>query len=433
MGTEGLLGGGDSPNRSMVEATQMTASPDLPPASAWPRVMQVLTRMNVGGITNQVLLLSEQLRKQGYDVHLVAGQPGAQEGDCRGQAVKRGFPVHRISCLSNDGGVISDAMTLFELYRLFSRERPVVVHLYMLKARLLGSLAARLAGVPVVIETLHGTVLEGYFGKLFTGIVLLAERIIGWWLVHLVIAPSESQRTVLRQYRIAPTMKMVVQRVGFDPVRFEHLEEFKGLLRKQLDVSPRKVLVGVLARLVPIKGVSDFLAAAALVSKTYSGEISFVVVGDGHLRSDLEQQANSLALSGICRLHGRVEDVRSFYADVDVVVLSSWNEGTPIGLLEAMAAGKAIVATRVGGMPDMVVHGVSAFLIPKCNPEELSTAILKLATDEDLRERFGREAKKRVCAFNIEALSQSTHSLYQDMLKSRGVGKRTDSIEVGRS
>lgn len=391
-------------------------SREHPPAGM--RVMQILTRMNVGGITHQVLMLCEQLRQQGYDVRLATGQSGSREGDCRTDAVGRGFRVDSVPHLSNEAGVIGNLLALWGLYWLLRRERPALVHLYMFKARILGSIAARLAGIPVVIETLHGNVLEGYYGKVATAIILLAERMTGRVLVDRVIAPSEGQRAELMGYRVAKGGKILVHPVGFNAGPFEAVDKFHGQLRKALAARLDTKVVGMMTRLVPIKGVGDFLEAAALLAKTLRhDEMTFVVAGDGPLRVELEHRAKALNLDGRCRFLGRVDDVRSFYADADVVVLSSLNEGTPIALLEAMACGKAIVATKVGGVPEMLTDGVSALLVPSRNPQALAKAIERVALDADMRARLGREARRRSLEFSASTLGQLTHEVYRKMLE----------------
>ena len=387
-----------------------------------PCVMQVLTRLNIGGITHQVLVLSEQLRFRGYDVHIVAGQCGEREGDCTPEALEKGFPVHRISHLSNQAGLWSDIRACLELYRVFKRVRPSLVHMYMFKARMLGALAARLAGVPVIIETLHGNILQGYYGKLASLIILLGEWIAGWTLMQYIIAPSEGQRSVLLAYRIAPKRKLLVHPVGFDAMPYEHLEDCRHQIRQRCGVVEGQLLVGIMVRLVSIKGVEDFLEAVVLlVRKDIAKTMVFVVIGDGPLRIELEGKAKALGLTQRCLFLGRIDDPRVFYAGVDVVVMSSWNEGTPIGLLEAMAASKAIVATNVGGVPDMVLHEESALLVPPKNPKALAGAIARLADDPNMRKRFGKAARTRVELFSIEALRESTHRLYQDVLTNKKI------------
>lgn len=422
MGTEGVIPGRDSAHRRMVEMRQVSDFSLGRAVSTGHRVVQVMTRMTVGGITHQVLILSEQLRELGYDVQLATGQCGPREEDCRGEAVRRGFRIHEIPRLGNDAGPIGNIMACFQLYRLFRRERPALVHLHMFKARVLGSFAARLAGIPVAIETLHGDVLDGYYGKLSTAIILLAERITGWVLAHRVIVPSEGERAQLIRFRVAAAKKIVVQPVGFGVEPFESLDEFKGSLRSALGIGPDRLLVGVIARLVAIKRIDDFLEAAALLLKyAREEEMRFVVVGDGPLREQLEERARMLGIDGTCSFLGRIDDARSFYADTDVVVLSSLREGTPIGLLEAMASGKAIVATEVGGVPEIVKDRESALLVPSRNPELLAKAVAKFAGDENMRARYGQEARKRAREFSVAALKESSHALYQRLLEDQGV------------
>jgi glycosyltransferase involved in cell wall biosynthesis len=388
------------------------------PSSAHPRrVLQVVTRMNVGGMTHQVLTLCEQLRERGWEVAIVTGRVAPREGDCRHEAVERGFTVHELPTLSNAIRPLADLRALVALCRLFRRERPAVVHVYMFKARLLAGIAARLARVPVVLETLHGNLLDGYFSRVATAVIRVAERLIGRFLVDRVIAPSSGQRTELLGYRIAPPGRILVQHVGFDAKPFDDLTPWRGRLRAGLDLPPAVLLVGVLGRLVPIKGIGDFLDAAAyLASDPAQAGLWFVVVGDGPMRDDLERHAAERGLAERCRFVGRIPDTREFYADVDVVVLSSWNEGSAIVLLEAMAAGNASVATAVGGVPDTVIDGETALLVPRQSPARLAKAIATVAGDPGLRARLGAAGRRRAAEFSPTALGESAHLLYNALL-----------------
>ncbi len=381
------------------------------------RVLQVVTRMNVGGMTHQVLTLCEQLRERGWEVAIVTGQVGPREGDCRHEAVERGFTVHELPMLSNAIRPLADLRALVALCRLFRRERPAVVHTYMFKARVLAGIAARLARAPVVLETLHGNLLDGYYGRVVTAVLRVVERLIGRFLVDRVIAPSRGQRTELLGYRLAPPARILVQHVGFDAKPFDDLAPWRGRLRATLDLASDVLLVGVLGRLVPIKGIGDFLDAAAyLASDPAQAGLRFVVVGDGPLRDDLERRAAERGLAERCRFMGRIPDTREFYADVDVVVLSSWNEGSAIVLLEAMAAGNAAVATAVGGVPDTVIDGETALLVPRQSPARLAEAIATVAGDPTLRARLGAAGRRRAAEFSPTALGESAHALYNGLL-----------------
>lgn len=386
-------------------------------------MLHVVTRLNAGGVTHQILTVTEQLRKLGYDVQIAAGRCGRREVDCSRDIIERGVQVCKLSHLSNAAGPVGDLLAFLELYRLFRNTRPSLVHLHMFKARVLGSLAAWLAGIPVIIETLHGNILEGYYNKLATAIILFAERIVGWMLAQCVIAVSEGPRAELIRYGVAPARKIKVVRYGFDFDRLLNLAPFRGQLKAELNIPSGVVVVGIVSRLVPIKGLDDFLKAADHVVKS-NGKIPIhvVIAGDGELREELEGYCKGVGIERVCRFLGWRDDIEKIYADIDVFVMSSLNEGSPVSLIEAMAAGKAIVSTGVGGIPDMLEDGVSAFLVPPKEPQALAAAILRLVSEGDTRERLGKEAQVRALQdYSIPSLVCQIEGLYQALLSSHGI------------
>jgi glycosyltransferase involved in cell wall biosynthesis len=294
------------------------------------------------------------------------------------------------------------------------RRRPDVVHLYMLKARLLGALAARVTGVPVVVETLHGNLLQGYYNRMFTGLILWIERVSGRVLVDRVIAVTSGQRDELLRFGIAPRRRMALQLPGMDVSAFRDLSDRRGVMRGRLGLSDATMIVGTIGRLVPIKGLDVFLDAAARVLSS-SSDVCFVIAGDGPLRQDLEAQRDRLGLGERCVFLGEVTDIRGFYADTDIVVMSSRNEGAPIVLIEATAAGRPIVATRVGGVPDMVEDGVSALLVPPDDAAALGESILRVVRDEGLRRRMSAAAAERSTLFSVAAFGDGTDRLYREV------------------
>jgi glycosyltransferase involved in cell wall biosynthesis len=286
----------------------------------------------------------------------------------------------------------------------------------MLKARILGALAARMAGVPVVVETLHGNLLQGYYNRLATAAILLSERVLGWLLLDCVVAPTRSQREELLSFRIAPAGRLIAQVPGMDVSGFTDLPDKRSRVRDQLGIGDAVVLVGLIGRLVPIKGLDIFLSAAARIRSQSGDQVFFVIAGDGPLRQELEASAASVGVADRCVFLGEVSDVAGFYAACDIIVMSSRNEGAPIALLEAMGAGKAIVATSVGGIPDMVADDISALLVPKENPAALAEAILRLAADPDARARLGQGARTRTEEFTVRRFAAVTAAMYDELL-----------------
>jgi glycosyltransferase involved in cell wall biosynthesis len=382
-----------------------------------PLAMQVVTRLNVGGITHQVIVLAEELRQAGYASEIAAGQPAPAEGNRADSARDAGLEVHDLAHLSNRINPLRDLRACVELFALFRRRRPVVVHLYMLKARILGAVTARLAGVPVVVETLHGNLLQGYYNRFATRLILVCERVLGWLVVDRVIAPTRSQRAELLAFRIAPADRVVAQLPGMDVSGFAVLANRRQALRQQLGITESVVLIGIIGRLVPIKGFDIFLASAARLRHQKADDVFFVIAGDGPLRQELESDAERLGLADRCVFLGQVTDVAGFYAACDIIVMSSRNEGAPIALLEAMGAGNAIVATNVGGIPDMVHDGVSALLVPKEDAEALAAAMLRLVNDPAARSRLGGAAKERTSEFTVPRFAEVTAALYDELAR----------------
>jgi glycosyltransferase involved in cell wall biosynthesis len=304
---------------------------------------------------------------------------------------------------------------LLSLIRLMREYRPHIVHTHTAKAGTLGRVAARLARVPVVVHTYHGHVFHGYFSPAKTRFFLAVER----WLARgtdRLLTVSENVRQELLNLGIGTSERLRVMPLGLDLDRFLSCEGSQGQLRAELGIDPQALLVGIVARLVPIKRHECFLQAAAEVAQKHSG-CQFLVVGDGERRVELEHLVRRLALDGRVRFLGWRQDLERIYADLDLVVLTSANEGSPVSLIEAMAAGKPVVATRVGGVPDLVEDGVTGLLVPPEAPAALAEAIEALLTDSERRRAFGQAGRERVYpAFSAKRLVGDIDQLYTELI-----------------
>jgi glycosyltransferase involved in cell wall biosynthesis len=295
--------------------------------------------------------------------------------------------------------------------------RPQIVHTHTAKAGTLGRLAARLAGVPVVIHTYHGHVFQGYFSPVRTRFFLTIERVLARWTDRLLTV-SNAVRQDLLMRRIGSPERLQVVPLGLDLDPFLRCEELRGQLRAELAVGDA-LLVGIVARLVPIKRHADFLKAAAAVASELSS-CRFLVVGDGELRSGLEARVQALGLDSRVHFLGWRGDLPRVYADLDLVVLTSANEGLPVSLIEAMASARPVVATRVGGVPDLVEHGAAGLLVPPGNPRALAEAMVTLLADPERRREMGQAGRKRVHpAFSAARLLADIDSVYTELLRKK--------------
>jgi glycosyltransferase involved in cell wall biosynthesis len=373
--------------------------------------MRVITRLNVGGPARQAILLTGAMGARGFVTDLVWGSVGPGEGEIHPPP---GLPNTHVQELKRDLRPADDVQVLLRLVRLMRARRPDVVHTHMAKAGALGRLAARRTGVPVVIHTFHGHVLEGYFSGWKARAFLAAERGLAR-MSDALVAVSPAVRDELLALGIGRPSQWCVIPVGLDLHDLLTQEVDREKARGALGLPETGPVVGIVGRLVPIKDHVTFLDAAARVARERA-DVIFVVAGDGELRSELEVRARHL-LGDRCRFLGWVMDLPTLYAALNVVVLTSRNEGTPVALIEAGAAGKPAVATRVGGVPYVVQDGKTGLLVPPGDPRAIAAGVSALLDDPGRARAFGEAARREASSrFRIERLADDLAGLYGELL-----------------
>lgn len=376
------------------------------------RILRVITRLNVGGPAIQAVLLCARLDAGRFESVLVAGSESATEGNMI-ELGRLDAPsvLRRLPSLGREISPLDDLRALGSLIRLMREFKPDIVHTHLAKAGTLGRLAARIAGVPVVIHTYHGTVFRGYFDSLRSRLFLGIERALARVTTRLV-AITRGQRRELLALGIGDDAKLVEIPLGLDLAPFTDGPS-RAEARLRLGLTPDEPVVAIVARLVPIKDVGMFLQALARLSSVATG----VVVGDGEERANLEAQAAALGLGSRCRFLGWRRDVETVYAAADVVVLTSRSEGSPISIIEAMAAGRAVVCTNVGGVADVVTSGVTGLLVSHGDVAALALSIDGLFADPGLRERLGAAARRAVYPrYDVSRLLTDIAALYTSLV-----------------
>lgn len=381
------------------------------------RILRVIARLNVGGPAQHVLHLSRELGRRGYETTLVAGRVGEGEGSMEALADELGVRPVYIRSLQREISLVQDAAAVLQLVRLIRRERPAILHTHTAKAGTIGRVAALLAGSArpkVVVHTFHGHVLRGYFSRPKTLLFRLVERLLARVSDSLVAVSPEVREDLLRLH-VAPPGKIAVVRLGLElEQRTASPPGTREEVRRGLGVGEAQVLVGWLGRMTEIKCVDDLLRAFAAAG----GDAVLVLVGDGPLRPGLEALAAELGISERCRFVGYTDDVSAFYAACDLVALSSANEGTPVTLIEALAAGVPVVSTDVGGVRDVVEQGVSGLLVPAGDVHGLADALRAAISDAELRERLGGHGRDVVERYSIPRLVDDLDLLYRELLES---------------
>jgi glycosyltransferase involved in cell wall biosynthesis len=355
------------------------------------RVLRVIARMNVGGPAHHVSLLSGRAFPERFRTLLLSGSVGRDEGSFDDLATQRGAELRTVPHLGPEVDPLADARALREIARIARAFRPHIVHTHTAKAGLVGRLAAQAVRPrPLVVHTYHGHVLEGYFSRpvslaytrMEQGLARLSDRLIG-----------VSQATVddLVRLGVAPREKFEVVPLGLDLERFLAGPAAPGgAFREAAGVGEDELLATFTGRLVPIKRL-DVLLDAIAAARRAGAPVVLAVVGDGPQRADLERRAAELGIAAHVRFVGYRRDLPEILAASDIAVLSSDNEGTPVSLIEAGAAARPLVSTRVG--------------------------VAELAADPERRRRMGAAARAHVGAtFTPERLVQRIADLYDRLL-----------------
>lgn len=376
------------------------------------KVVRVIARLNVGGPAIHTVLLTRDLDPKRFESILVTGTEGPDEGSMRDWAIEQGVTPVIIPELGREISPFADLKVLFKLYRLFRREKPDIVHTHTAKAGFVARLAAWLAAVPIIVHTFHGHVFHSYFGPLKTRLFIFIEQVLAH-LTDRIITISQLQRQEILEYGIASSDKILIISLGFDLEPFLTNDCWRGQLRAEFGFAERIKLVGIVARLTGVKNHELFLEAAALVHKRCES-VQFLIVGDGELRTDLEQQAERLGLNGVVSFLGWRQDLPAIYADLDLVVLTSRNEGTPVTLIEAQASGCPVVATKVGGVPDIILDGETGYLVPPNDAHALAETMLQALSDDS--QKLGQAGRQLVKEkFSVSRLVHDIETLYNDL------------------
>jgi glycosyltransferase involved in cell wall biosynthesis len=385
------------------------------------KVIRVIARLNIGGPAIHVVNLTAGLDPERFESLLVTGTESRGEGSMLDLARARGVAPVIIPGMVGEATLNRrDLKVLMALYRLFRRERPHIVHTHTAKAGVLGRVAARLAGVPVVVHTFHGHVLHGYYSPLMSWLLRRAERGLGLLSDRLVTVSEQVKRDLVR-YHVAGADRITVIPLGLDLEPFLASAGHRGKLRHELGLRDREPLIGIVGRIFPIKNHRLFLETAARVAAQLDGA-RFLVVGDGILRQAMEDYARALGIADRVVFTGWRRDLPSIYPDLDVLVVSSNNEGTPVSAIEAMAAGCPVVATRVGGLPDLIADGQTGRLVPPRDPAALAASILRLLGDREMARRLGEAAQATVARrFTVERLCRDVEDLYVTLLARKGI------------
>lgn len=375
------------------------------------KVLRIISRMNVGGPSKHVVNLSDGLRKFGYDTILVTGQPGQQEGNMYDLAQEKNMDLKIIECMGRAISPLNDIKAFFKIFREIRTFKPDIVHTHTAKAGVLGRLAALLSGVPKIYHTYHGHVFRGYFSKPFTTFIIAIERFMARFSTNLIALTPGLCSELNQILRVKDRNKIRVVPLGLDLSKNLSTKRRLGNWRNNAGFKENDIVIGIVARLVPIKNHKLLINSMKELCKSYNN-LHLAILGSGESESSLKQLVSDLELNSYVHFFGNVRDIENVYSDLNLLVLCSKNEGTPVVIIEALASGCPVAATDVGGVSEVLQNGRLGHLLP--SEQKLFTQELSKILDNLPEKSLPYEIRKEVATrYSVDNLVNNIKALYE--------------------
>jgi len=382
------------------------------------RVLHPITRLTLGGSSENTIASCVALNGAGYDCILATSfreSDAASLADAR----RRGCRVVDVPALGREIAPLADLTALAQLVRLIRRKQPAVVHTHTSKAGFVGRLAAVIARAPAVIHQPHGHIFYGYYGPRRTAVFTALERRAARWTDRIITLTDRGAAEHLA-HGIGRAEQYVTVPSGVPTAELRAAALARDEARARLGLDADAVVIVGLGRLVPIKGF-DLLVRALPIVVSQVPSARVLLVGEGAERAHLEAIAASLGVASCLRLTGETTDVAPYLAAADVVTVPSRNEGMGRVIVEAMALGRPVVATAVGGIPDVVTDGECGRLVEPEDVDALAGALIELGRDPALRRKLGEAAVQRAEAFSTAVAREKLLAVYAALLRQKGL------------
>ncbi len=374
-------------------------------------VCHIITKLELGGAQQNTLFTVAHLDPAKFRPILITGEPGLLDGEARKLP---GVEFHQIPSMVREIRPLEDLRALFALTRLLRRLKPAIVHTNSSKAGILGRVAARLAGVPVIVHSIHG---YGFtrFQSFPVRRMLMALECLAAKITTRFFAVSEANRRLGVELGLFPDDRCVVIRSGVDLAAIRKTGVDTTAKKRELGLEPGRPVVGMVAPMKPQKAPLDFVRVAARVAAK-KPETQFLFVGDGDLREAMEADIARLDLMKSFRLAGWRRDVPAIMRCLDVFVLTSLWEGLPRVYLEALASGVPVVGTRVDGASEVVRDGVNGYLLAPGDVQGLADRVLSLLANPTLAADMGRRGESLPQEFDIHDMVRRQEEEYDRLL-----------------
>lgn len=393
------------------------------------KILRIHNRLIVGGPAINVTLLSTHLSPE-FETMLLVGKKDPQEKDAGYIAEQLGIIPIEIPEMRRSILPINDIRAYLKIKKIIKEFKPDIVHTHASKSGAIGRLAASSCNVKLIVHTFHGHVFHSYFNKPISQLIVAFERYLAKKTNAIIAISALQKKDLVEVYKIAPPEKIFTIPLGFNLEKYLIDQDKKRIIfREKYGFEPTDIIIGIIGRIVPIKNHEMFVEVAALVKKKSGENVRFAIIGDGESLSVIEKKSEALGLSYSYFLKKPKSkttivvtswetEIDQVVAGLDIVVLTSNNEGTPVSLIEAMAACKPVVSTNVGGVEDVITHGENGFLTQVNDVEAFAAHVNKLIADPSLREKIGKTGYDTVInRFSKNRLVSDVKKLYLDFLE----------------
>jgi len=393
-----------------------------------PKVLRIINRFNLGGPTYNVAYLSKFMAPE-YETILVGGMKDETEDSSEFIVEQLGLKPILKKNMQREINLVKDYKAYQEIREIIKTAKPDIVHTHGSKAGTLGRLAAKSLNVPIVIHTFHGHVFHSYFGKLKTSFYKTIERYLASQSTKIIAISNRQKEELVKDHKIGPSQKFEVIPLGFDLNRFKENQEEKRKNFRELHAIPENaVAIGIIGRLVPVKNHKLFLKAIKHVLDFTTQPIKAFIIGDGELMNNLKLEATRVGLGynkpgekhPLKHLHftSWMHDVDVAYAGLDIITLTSFNEGTPVSLIEAQASGRPVISTNVGGIENIVAEGKTGYLVDVEKEFDFFTKLLYLVTHKTERLKMGEQGREEIIKkYSYDRLVNDMKNLYNSLLQ----------------
>jgi len=384
-----------------------------------PKVLRIINRFNIGGPTYNATFLTKFISED-YETLLVGGLPEKDESDSLHILEEYGVKPLLIPEMKRIPNFRSDREAYRKIKQIIEEFQPDIVHTHAAKAGALGRKAAKACGVPIIVHTFHGHVFHSYFGKAKTLLYKVIERRLAK-LSSGIIAISPIQKEELSSvHGICKREKIKVIPLGFDLMKFrENLTGKRMETRTKWRLDTDEVAVAIVGRLAPIKNHHLFLDVIELLAEK-GVKARYFIVGDGQEKTSIEQRAKELESNYDLKIEltSWIKDIATFNAGMDIICLSSDNEGTPVSLIEAQASGVPVISTDVGGVKDILDEGETGFVVPKKDALAFAEKLQLLIEKKEIRDKMSQNGWNFVRdKFHYTTLVKNMESYYTELIE----------------